>query len=118
MKDANTWKILRDQWWKSLEELADLELQHRWLDTENANPHWSYVELACTYPDAEMIQEAEKEGGVSPEEAKIFLSFGRTLTAYRAPNGDDYGHAEIFCDPAWRKITEAAETALQALGTS
>jgi hypothetical protein len=41
-------------WFASVAEIADIDLQHRkWLDPTNTNPHWSYIEFVCSYPDSD-----------------------------------------------------------------
>jgi hypothetical protein len=113
---GGTRSTLREQWWESLSEIADLALQRRkWLDPQSANPHWSYIEFACSYPDALMLREAETNGILSSSEATIFLKFGQVLNAYLAPHGNDYGHQAILNDPAWHKVVKAAKVAMETL---
>ena len=104
---------LRTQWFSALKEIADLELQRTtWLDAENQNPHWSYIEFVCCYPDRDQIQTGESEGWLSPTEAGILLDFGKTLLAYNAPGGKDYDHRSILDDIEWQTVTSKARAAL------
>jgi len=107
---------LRKQWWQSLQEIADLELQHRtWLNEENSNPHWSYLEFVCSYPDDEVLRQAVEQCYLSKTEAGIFLRFLRTLHTYQPPAGGNYAHGAILLDPKWHAIVSAAQAALEQL---
>jgi len=109
-------KLLRQQWRVALEEIADLELQHRtWLDPQNENPHWSYIEFTCCYPDAATIRQAASQGYLSPVEVDIFSDFGQILDAYQPPTGGQYAHGAILIDPAWHAVVAAAQEALAKL---
>jgi hypothetical protein len=114
-----TGKILRAQWLGALDEIADLELQRRtWLDPANRNPHWSYIEFVCRYPDADQLKDGQRQGWLSPAEAKILLEFGQVLIAHKSPTGDDYDNEAIVDDPAWHKVVRAAQVAQQQIATS
>jgi len=106
-------------WFGSVQELSDLDLQRRtWLDKSNTNPHWSYVEFCCCYPSGDQLDSALIKGWLSRSEFEILNKLGRAIDEYSAPDADDYNHASILEDPAWRMVVESAEVARQQLLTS
>jgi hypothetical protein len=116
--DDETGRMLRAQWLSALEEIADLELQRRmWLDPANTNPHWSYIEFVCSYPDADQLTGARSKGWLSPAEAELLPDFGRTLLAHHAPTGNDFDNEAVLKDPAWHTVSRAAQHALAALSS-
>jgi hypothetical protein len=107
---------LRTIWFDSLRAIADLDLQQvRWLDRDNTNPAYSYVEFVCKYPDEAQLKDGIAKGYLSPAEATILLAFGETLTAHQSPGANDYDHEAILSDPVWHEVVRAAGTALQRL---
>jgi hypothetical protein len=114
--DETVARRLRCNWFASVQEISDLSLQRRtWLDPKNLNPHWSYVEFVCSYPDDSQLGGAHSEGWLTKSEFDILIELRRMLGAHSAPGGDDYDHAAILNDPAWRQVVEAAEQARQQL---
>src|SRR4051794_22061446 len=104
-----TGRSLRTQWLAALDEIADIELQRRmWLDPANTNPHWSYVEFVCSFPDNDQLADAHKRGWLSSSEADILVKFGRALFAHQSPTGKDFDHEAVLNDPAWHDIVRAA----------
>jgi hypothetical protein len=107
---------LRTNWFGSVVEIADLDLQRRkWLDTTNRNPHWSYIEFVCSFPDDDQLEQARREGWLSKRELDILNDLLRALHAHSAPGGDDYDNAAILADPAWHGVVAAAERAKRQL---
>ena len=114
--DDTVARRLRCDWFASVREISDLSLQRRtWLDPKNLDPHWSYIEFACSYPDDSRLTGAHSEGWLTKSEFDILIELRRMIGAYSAPTGDDYNNAAIFNDPAWRQVVEAAEQARQQL---
>jgi hypothetical protein len=114
--DQNAVGQLRTSWFGSVSEISDIDLQHRsWLDLTNRNPHWSYIEFTCSYPDCAQMSQARQEGWLSAAEFEILNEFRRVLVAYSPPRNDHYDNAAILDDPAWRSVVEAAEHAKQQL---
>jgi len=111
--DDETRLILRRNWSCALGEIADLELQRRtWLDPTNTdNPHWSYIEFVCSYPDSEQLAEGLKRGYLSHREAQILTDFFYVLTGYKHPEADDYDNKAVLNDPAWHEVVKAAQKA-------
>lgn len=108
-----TGQALRTLWLGALAEIADLDLQRRtWLNPANTNPHWSYVEFVCSYPDADQLREGREKGWLSPAESQILLDFEQRLSAHQSPTGNDYDNEAILNDPAWHSVVQAAQKAL------
>jgi hypothetical protein len=113
---TDTGQLLRRDWLAHLKDIADLDLQRRtWLDPTKTNPHWSYVEFVCTYPDADQLKSAQERGWLSAAETKILSEFGRTLFAHESPTGSDWDNEAILNDPAWHEVVRSAQMALQEL---
>jgi hypothetical protein len=120
MTSANdqTGKVLREQWPAFLDDIADLELQRRtWLDPANRNPHWSYIEFVCSYPDADQLKDGRNKGWLSPAEAEILLEFRQVLVAHKAPTGNAFDNEAVLNDPAWHDVVRAAQLAQQAIAS-
>jgi hypothetical protein len=101
-------KIWRLNWLGSLANLADIELQQRWLDQRIANPAWSYVEFMCRYFDDlglsdNSYEEKIRSGLVTLDEHDCVKDFHRALDDYTAPNGDNDPSA-VLGDPVWQRI--------------
>jgi hypothetical protein len=109
---------VRAMWLKRLHEIADLDLQRRmWLDAANTNPHWSFIEFVCSYPDEEEINSAQKKGWITQAEASTLKGMAQLIERYVPPRGDDYDHQAILSDPAWFEVSRAAQAATQTLGS-
>ncbi len=107
---------LRCYWFSSLREISDLALQRRrWLDPANRNPHWSYIEFVCSYPDHDQLADAHARGWLTAAEFRIMSEFLQTLSAHSAPTGDDHDNAAVLDDPAWHAVVTAAQLARQEL---
>jgi hypothetical protein len=115
--DDETRQIIRRNWFYALGEIADIELQRRtWLDLTNTdNPHWSYVEFIESYPRDDELLDGLEKGYLSPQEADIFADFRRIKAAYKPPSGKNWDHAAILNDPAWHRVVQAAQRAVQDL---
>ena len=110
----------RTNWLSSIKEFADDDTQRRlWLDTTNANPHFSFVEYLCCYFDDLGLSEggydsAAKEYLLSAEEAAAIADFHRILNTYPRPT-DVYDHKAILADPKWADVVASAKLAQAAL---
>lgn len=107
-------RILRLRWLSCLNEFADVELQRRmWLDPANTNPHWSYVEIMCSYFDDMLMGRSYDalvaQGLVGTEEAAIVRPLHDLLDLHDAPGGDDWDAKRILADPAWLAICNLAK---------
>ena len=107
---------LRTSWFSSVSEIADLDLQRRtWLDMTNRNPHWSFIEFACSYPDRDQVSQARREGWLSAEESRALNDLRLILDGYSPPGDYPYDNAAVLADPAWRSVVDAADRAKQQL---
>ena len=116
-------KAWRKNWWGSLEEMADVDMQRStWLNPDNCNPHYSFVEYVECYFDGLVLNDSEggysapiAEGLLTTEEARAVERFHQLLNVYEAPNDDDYDHNAILADERWLEVIAAAQSARLAL---
>jgi hypothetical protein len=107
---------LRAMWFASVAEIADIDLQRRrWLDPTNTNPHWSYVEFCCTYPDSDQLTDARARGWLAARQFDILSDLLHTILNHSAPGGDDYDNAAVLADPAWLEVVARAQRAREEL---
>lgn len=114
----------RTGWLSSIQELADLETQRAaWLNPQNGNPHFSFVEYLVVYFDDLLLGDAYGgyearvgEGLLSEEEAVAASDLHAELDRYEPPGGD-YDYRAILDDPAWHRVVEAARTAQARLAS-
>jgi hypothetical protein len=81
----------------------------------NPNPHGSFVEFVCSYPDEGQLLQGQKEGWLSGERFAVMSELRETLPAYTPPGRNYHDHATILNDPKWHFVVEAAERAKQLL---
>jgi hypothetical protein len=111
------WRV---NWLGSIQEFADEETQRRtWLNTNNTNPHYSFVECYCCYfgLSGGGYQWALEQGLLSANEVDAVAEFHAIADAYEAPNRDDYDHDGILADPKWAGVVAAARRAQATLLT-
>jgi hypothetical protein len=109
---------LRLLWLDSIAEVGNLELQRvAWLNSQNRNPHWSFIELVESYLEQFELRDgygcAVASGIVSVKEAALASEFHDLLVAYEPPKGDEYDHAAILGDPQWHAMCAAAQKSLE-----
>ena len=105
---------LRRHWLSCVNEIADIALQRRtWLDPMNRNPHLSYIEFVCSYPDDEQLRFARDHGFLSTDEFEAFSVLRVALDSHKAPN--DYDNATILAAPAWHEVAATARNVKQRL---
>lgn len=102
-----TREMWRQRWLDSINELTSLDLQNKtWLDKENTNPHWSFVEFRCCYFDDLLCDYDYKyyieTDWITKEEYEIIKEWHNELDNYKAPN--DYDHTTILNDKKWLNI--------------
>ncbi len=118
--DQETRRNWRRDWLCCIQEFADDEAQRRlWLDRENTNLHFSFVEYFCCYFDDLRLSDdgydwAISEGLLSADEVAAVAEFHAAADAYDSPT-DDYDHEAILADAKWAKVVEAAKRAQAAL---
>jgi hypothetical protein len=107
----------RSWWFHHLRDIGDIDLQRqKWLDPTNTdNPHWSYIEFVCCYPDWGLLEDAEKKSWLTVQQTQILRDFKKILLAHKAPKGDYYDNAAVLNDPAWHQVVKAAQTAVRDL---
>jgi len=109
----------RASWLGSIQEFADEETQRRsWLNPNNSNPHFSFVEYLCCYFDdlalSEGYETALADGLVSAEEVAAVAEFHTIADTYNSPKGD-YDQEAILADPKWAEVVAAAKHAQAGL---
>jgi hypothetical protein len=109
-------------WLSSIQAFSDDETQQsRWLDPQERNPHYSFVECMCSYfddtfmGDEDALQRRVGRGHLTEEEAVAVEQFHALADAYESPGGDDYDDDAILADPKWHAVVDAAEQAKQRL---
>lgn len=115
-----TREMWRERWLDSINELASLDLQIKsWLDKENSNPHWSFVEFMCTYFDDLSLEDnyhyARNNGWITTQEFGIIREWHEALDKYNSPHNDDYDHEGILHDQKWLAIVEIGQTVKEKL---
>ena len=114
MSDHNerrkSWRLL---WLSTLAYFSDADTQRsKWLDLSEENPHWTFVELMCSYFDDCFIDDNYNRwsnlGYISLEEISIVMPFHILVDRYNPPNGDDYDHKNIITDPKWQTVCSMA----------
>ena len=113
-------KNWRENWLKSINELTSFEIQKKtWLDFENANPHWSFIEfISCYFDDlviSENYDDEIKTGLVTKEEYETIKEWHNLIAEYKAPNNDNYNHEKILEDKIWVEILKIGEKAKRDL---
>ena len=110
------WANLRRQWFGSVHEIADIELQRNtWLAPPTPSPHWSYVEFCCCFPNDDQLKSALDRGHLSEAEFDLLASLGKAIGEHQPPQGNHYDHPAILADPAWQAVVANAEKARQKL---
>src|SRR5690242_4076682 len=102
-------EIWRVRWLTAISELTNLDLQLKmWLDENNANPHWGFVEFMCCYFDdvfcGETYQDFLRDKWLTEAEYSCVKQWHDELLNYHAPNANDYDDVAVLNDPKWRNI--------------
>lgn len=114
----------RANWLASIQELTDLEMQRAtWLNPDNGNPHYSFIEYITVYFDDLLLGETNggysarmAEGLLSEREADAASRLHLLLDDYKSPT-DDYDHHAILADPAWHRVVATAQEAQAVLAS-
>jgi hypothetical protein len=115
----------RARWLASIREISDVREQRAtWLNPENDNPHFSFVECLCSYFDALGLDDPAgryearvDQGMVTREEVNAVVALHAKLSDYSPPAADDYDHDAILRDPAWLAVVDEARWAVDRLKT-
>ena len=109
----------RREWFEAISNISDLELQKKmWLDKNNKNPVWSYVEFAETYFDRlnnTDYNELVSVGYLTRDESRSVQQFHDAIEAYEPPGRDNWDLKRILKDPAWLHVVECAQNAIDRL---
>jgi hypothetical protein len=116
-------ELWRNRWLSSLNELTSLELQRAsWLDKENANPHWSFVEFMCVYFDDlcnnNNYENQLKNGWLSQSEFETIKNWHELLGKYDSPKNDDHNCESIINDDVWQMIVREGQSVIKQLQVS
>src|SRR5579872_4471932 len=69
------WADLRCQWFGSVNEIANLEMQRStWLAPPTPSPHWSYVEFCSKFPGTDQLEYALDRGHLSRAEFDLLAA--------------------------------------------
>ncbi len=120
--DEDQRRYWRLNWLSSIQAFSDTEVQQtRWLDPQERNPHYSFVECMCCYFDDAFVGEDKayqrliERGHLSRDEVAAVAEFHALVDTYQSPNNDDYDNKAILSDPAWQSVTDAAQSARRRL---
>jgi hypothetical protein len=112
---------VRRLWLECLSDLANFELQQRWLNKTITNPHWSYIEFMSCYFDDLLLSGAGygyerliRDGFITAEEHHCVQDFHEALAQYKEPNGA-YDPEAILKDPHWREIVALGRKSIDKL---
>lgn len=106
----------RQLWLESIYELTSIDLQRdRWLDKNNNNPHYTFIEFNACYFD-DLLSDMEYQhyievGWVSSNEYEIIKEWHKELDDYQPPENDHYNHSAILQDLKWINIVEKGRQA-------
>ena len=118
LTDAEERHYWRLRWLSGLQAFADAATQRtKWLDPEETNPHFSFIECMCSYfDDADLADAAAYDRRIDSDylsisEANAVAEFHRLADRYVAPQNDAYDNSAVLDDPAWGEIVTAAKQA-------
>ena len=100
--------------------MTSIDLQNQsWLDYNNINPHWSFIEFINTYFNDLLCNFDYKyfidKNYVSLQEYEIIEEWHTALAEYNAPKNEDFDHKEILNDPMWLKLVEKGKMSKEKL---
>lgn len=115
-KEQSQKELWRNRWLRCINELTSYNLQLKsWLDSSNANPHWSFIEFMCSYFDDLVIDNDYeyqlKENWISEPEFEIIREWHNLLDKYDSPNNDDHNREGILNDEKWKMIVKLGQEA-------
>jgi len=108
MFTKETW---RQDWLKSINELTSIDIQRNsWLDKNNTNPHWSFIEfIVCYFDDileGKDYQHFILKGWITQKELESIKDWHKSLEGYESPNHNDYDHESILNDINWIQVVK------------
>jgi hypothetical protein len=108
-------RSMRLQLLDSLFELSNIHLQEAcWSNTQNRNPHYSFVEFVTSSPlsNSESLNFQKMRGVITEQEYEALLPLARAVAEYKPPEGDWHADETVLRDLDWRKVTEVAGSSL------
>lgn len=106
----------RRRWLESIQEIADFDIQKQtWLNPDNSNPHFSYVEYVASYFDdlvlasADSYPERVREGLLNQEETLVVADFHARFDVY--VESGRWDPQAVLNVPAWLAVVAAARLA-------
>jgi len=125
MKEFNktiTKEVFRERWLDCINELTSLELQKKsWLNINNTNPHWSFVEFYSSYFDNLFTgydyEEYIHQNWLTKQEFEIIKDWHEALHKYDSPSNKDWDVEAILNDAKWLEIVKMGEKAKNKLAT-
>ncbi|MEO9468741.1 hypothetical protein [Parasphingorhabdus sp.] len=113
------WRL---SWLSYIQAFCDTDVQQsRWLDPQERNPHYSFVECMCCYFDDALAgddnayQQRVERSHLNRDEASAVKEFHDLADAYNSPTNDDYDVKAILADPFWQAVVNAAQEARRRL---
>ena len=115
--DKETW---RRNWILMIKDLTNLKYQKKtWLDPNNTNPYYSFIEFMCSYFDDLNISDGYEKlinsGLVTQTEFESIAEWNNSLSEYDSPNNDDYNNKAVLNDPKWLEIIEIGIKSIENL---
>jgi hypothetical protein len=100
-----------------IKDLTNLEYQKRtWLDSDNTNPYYSFVEFICSYFDdldlSDGCEKSIKNGIVTQKEYESISEWNKLLSQYDSPNNNDCDHKAILNDKKWINMVASGKESL------
>jgi hypothetical protein len=110
----------RRNWVLILKDLTDLEYQKRtWLNPNNKNPYYSFIEFMCVYFDDLNLNEGYgkliESNIVTNQEYKSIEKWHNLLDKYNSPNNHDWNNQAILNDTKWLMIIELGKESIENL---
>lgn len=115
--DKETW---RRNWILMIKDLTNLEYQKKtWLDCNNTNPYYSFIEFMCFYFDdldlSDGYEKYIKSELVTKAEYETISDWHKLLSEYESPNYNDYDNRAVLTDENWLKIIDLGKKSLKSL---
>jgi len=122
--EINTLKLNRETWRRNwiliMKDLTNLKYQKKtWLDLNNTNPYYSFIEFMCSYfDDLDLSNGYEnhiKSELVTKAEYEVISEWHRLLSEYESPDNDDHNNQAVLNDKNWLKIIDLGKKSIKSL---
>jgi len=113
-------KHIRLRLMDSISELSDFgEQESLWLDPDNENPHFSWIEYSECFFDCtggyDGFGELVGTGILAASEAVCIQPLNDALVAYSPPNKEAYDNLAILQDEDWVRVVDISRRTKQEL---